>query len=374
MPAGDLEQSRPRSRCSHSGARLPGWPRGSSRARAAFCRKRRANRALSASSSRISSSTFSGVRPSNRSSTGSSVSVRRIEDAVVVVQALRPIAEPLPQRALQGQPQRQVQPAAERAEEDHLPVAELIARRLDEERAIGRQAAGGERAAGGRDSAGCAAACVEEVLALAASRGSRAASSRSASSRRKPADGQAQVVAAAAALAAPERHHGRRALGRHDEHAVGLDPLQPPGVGAQQERVADAALVDELLVQLADADAAGGVGGILPGVGDGAAADQGQLLAAGQGLQAVVDAVPADARLQGRQLPRRREPSARSPRPSAAAKRIAAADHFQHRFERLRRQVAEGIGPADQAIQRPARPSPPSPPWRRPAGPARRGS
>ena len=35
------------------------------------------------------------------------------QDAVVVVQALRPIAEPLPQPGLQGQAQGQVQPAAE---------------------------------------------------------------------------------------------------------------------------------------------------------------------------------------------------------------------------------------------------------------------
>ena len=68
------------------------------------------------------------------------------------------------------------------------------------------------------------------------------------------ADGPAEVEAAAALLAAPERHHGRRPLGRDDQHAVGLDALDTPGVGAEQESIADAAFVDELLIQFADAD------------------------------------------------------------------------------------------------------------------------
>ena len=102
-----------------------------------------------------------------------------------------------------------------------------------------------------------------------------------------------------------------------------------------------------------------GVGGVLAGVGDGAAVDQRQPLAAGQGEQAIVDAVPADARLQSGEdvpaghgslsgmvsaIPRRRIPA------------IAAADHLQHRLERLRRQVAVGIGPPHQGIAVPARP------------------
>src|SRR5262249_42167812 len=114
----------------------------------------------------------------------------------------------------------------------------------------------------------------------------------------EPADGQAEVVTAAGLLAAPERDHRRHACRRRDDDPIGLDPLQAPDIGAQGKGVADAALVDELLIQLADADAAGGVGGVLPGVGDGAAADEGKLAAAGQGEQTVVDPIPADPRLQ----------------------------------------------------------------------------
>ncbi len=49
------------------------------------------------------------------------------------------------------------------------------------------------------------------------------------------------------------------------QHAVGVDAFQAPGVGAEQERVADAALVDELLVQFADTNAAARIGRELAG-------------------------------------------------------------------------------------------------------------
>ena len=109
-------------------------------------------------------------------------------------------------------------------------------------------------------------------------------------------------------------------------HAVGLDALQPPGVGAQQEGVADAALVDELLVQLADAQAVAGVGGVLAGVGNDAAVDEGGLPAAGQGEEAVVNAVPADARLQA--LSRRR--AGRAASSTALTLRLAVATDTAH--------------------------------------------
>jgi len=53
---------------------------------------------------------------------------------------LRPIAEASLESALQSQPQAEVESAAMRAQNDHLPVAERIAGRLDGDRGIGRQA------------------------------------------------------------------------------------------------------------------------------------------------------------------------------------------------------------------------------------------
>ena len=53
----------------------------------------------------------------------------------------------------------------------------------------------------------------------------------------------------------PERHLARLARRGRDEHAVVRDLLDAPGRGAEQERLADAALEDHLLVELADARA-----------------------------------------------------------------------------------------------------------------------
>ena len=78
-------------------ARLP--LRGSSSDRAAFCRKRRANRALSASSSRIKPSTVPAIKPVEQIEHRLVGVGQTDQDAVVVVQALRPIAEPLAQQA-----------------------------------------------------------------------------------------------------------------------------------------------------------------------------------------------------------------------------------------------------------------------------------
>src|SRR5262249_13298331 len=113
------------------------------------------------------------------------------------------------------------------------------------------------------------------------------------------ADRLAEIVTAAGPLTAPEWDERGSALSGRDDNAVGVDAFQSPGVGAQEEGVAAAALVDEFLIQLADPGAVGGTGGILPGVGDGAAVDQRQRLASGQGNEAVVDTIPTDARLEG---------------------------------------------------------------------------
>src|SRR5579875_2097227 len=58
------------------------------------------------------------------------------------MQALRLITQAFAQVRLQGQPQREMQTMAERAEENHLPIAQLIARRFEKERAIRWQTTG----------------------------------------------------------------------------------------------------------------------------------------------------------------------------------------------------------------------------------------
>src|SRR6266540_6796500 len=57
------------------------------------------------------------------------------------------------------------------------------------------------------------------------------------------------------AVALPEGHLARLAGGGRDEHPVRPDLLDAPAAGAQQEHLADPALVDHLLVELPDAPA-----------------------------------------------------------------------------------------------------------------------
>ena len=181
-------------------------------------------------------STFSGVRPVEQVEDRLVGVGQADQDAVVVVQALRAIAEPLAAAGFERQPQRQVQPAAERAEQDHLPVAELIARRLDHERPVGRQAAGAQLVAGERGRAGCGPRRRRGSTRAAASRGSPAASSRVGQFAQEVADGQAEVVAAAGRSRRARTAPSPAPLGRRDDDAVGLDALEPPGIGAEQER------------------------------------------------------------------------------------------------------------------------------------------
>src|SRR5690606_32584528 len=66
----------------------------------------------------------------------------------------------------------------------------------------------------------------------------------------------AQLHRAARVLALPEGESPGLARCRADQHPVRRDLLDAPGGGAKGEGVADAGLVDHLLVQLADAPSA----------------------------------------------------------------------------------------------------------------------
>jgi hypothetical protein len=73
------------------------------------------------------------------------------------------------------------------------------------------------------------------------------------------ADRLAQVGGPADPVALPERHRARHTRRRGHHHAVSGDLSDPPGRGAEQERLPRARLVDHLLVQLADAPSVGKV-------------------------------------------------------------------------------------------------------------------
>ncbi len=114
---------------------------------------------------------------------------------------------------------------------------------------------------------------------------------------------------------------------------MGLDGVDPPGVVAQCEGLADPPLEDELLVELAQPRTLRTeVDRELPGIGNRAAADQGQPRRTGQGRQPVVNAIPGDPRAQIAQRAGREPPR----------------DQAEHALEDLGRQIVKRIGTADQ--------------------------
>src|SRR5262249_31619690 len=159
----------------------------------------------------------------------------------------------------------QMQPAAERTEQDHLPVAELIARRLDDEGSVGRQNSASIELAQDVVAQVVGRLPFEEVIAFepVETIGLIDALRQFA---QEWTGGEAELVTSAGVLAAPEWHHRRRPLGRRHQDAIRLDLHQSPGTRSEQEGVADAALVDEFLIQFADTDAAGRVSEVLAGV------------------------------------------------------------------------------------------------------------
>ena len=124
----------------------------------------------------------------------------------------------------------------------------------------------------------------------------------------------------------PERHLPGLAGRGRDDHLLEGDVLDAPGRGAEQERLARAALVDHLLVELAHAGAVGQRDGEQPAVGDGAGVGDGQALRAGAAAHHPLDAVPHEARPQLGELLRR----------------VPAGEEVEHRREDLVGQLGEG--------------------------------
>ena len=130
------------SRCCHSGVRAPGRRRGIRSARAAFSRKRAPKSAVSPSSATTRSSTSPG---SIIELLGRRRSVRLGEvqrDAVVRPDRLRIDAVRLAQPRRDRHRPRRVHAAAERRQDAHAPVADLVAEPLDDHRPVGRDDAG----------------------------------------------------------------------------------------------------------------------------------------------------------------------------------------------------------------------------------------
>ena len=243
-----------------------------------------------------------------------------------------------PERLAQARGERQrpgrVHAGAERREDAEAPVADLVAEALDDDRAVRREHAGRLLLLAEEDEQVLGGALVELVLrrqalagALVVERDQLAAGA---------ADRLAELVRPADALALPERHQARDAGSGRDEHAVARDLLDPPRRGAEEERLADARLVDHLLVELADAPAAlDEVHAEQPAVRDRPRVGHREPARALAPAQETGDPVPGDARAQLGEL----------------LGRVAAGEHVEHVLELLAREVAERPGPADEVVE-----------------------
>ena len=155
----------------------------------------------------------------------------------------------------------------------------------------------------------------------------------------QPADGEAELERPAGAVALPERHLAGLSRRRRHEHAVVRDLLDAPRRGAEDERLADAALEHHLFVELADArgarSGADEEDAVQAAIGNRAAVGDRHALGALARRDRAGDAVPRDARPQLGEL----------------VGRVAARQHVEHAVEHRAAQLGERRRAADRREQ-----------------------
>jgi hypothetical protein len=256
-------------------------------------------------------------------------------DAIVAPQRLHREASQPAEPLLQRQRPGGVHPAAERGQDAHPPVAQLVAEALDDHGAIARHHAGGGALLGHVLLQVVRRQRIEPVLlaqpALGARRRLRVELPHEGAQRAPELD------RAARPLAAPERHLPRLARRRTDDHPVAGDLLDAPGAGPEQEGLAGAALVHHLLVELADARPVGPeVNPVEAPVRNGAGVGDGDQPGAAPRRQRVAVPVPDDARRQIGEL----------------VGGVAPGQHVEHGDQRLPAEVGVAGGAAHQRLER----------------------
>ncbi len=155
--------------------------------------------------------------------------------------------------------------------------------------------------------------------------------------RQEGGDPRRQERAAVAPVGAPEGGHRGRSRGRRDQHVVVRDLLDPPALHAEREGVAQLALPDELLVQLADLGARPVPAQVeVAAVGDRPAAAVEHPLGAGARADGPFDRVARDERAQLRHR----------------AAVVAPVEHLEHAVELAAGQAVVGLGAAQRGEQR----------------------
>ncbi len=221
-----------------------------------------------------------------------------------------------------------VDPAAVGREDADPPVSDLVPEALDDDRLVGGDDAGrrllllqiGDEV-GSRPA-------VEVVLARQHLRvGGYGLAGEGA-------DRLAELGRAPDSVTAPERDRAGDPRGGGDDHPVAGDVLDPPGRGAEQERLPRPCLVDHLLVELADPAPVGEVDPVEAAIGDRAGVGDRQLAGALAAVDRAAGPVPDDPRPQLRE----------------AVRGVAAVEHVEHVLELLAREIRERLGGGDQAL------------------------
>ena len=276
------------------------------------------------------------LRPEQQiSDRGRRVGVGEVErDPVVRPERLRLDSERVAEPRRERQRPRRVDPAAERREDAHPPVADLVAEALDDDDAIGREHAGGRLLLTQVRHEVLGSSPVEVVLADEPLHRALVVEGRKLP--RRASDPLSQLGRAADALALPERGHAGHAGRGRDEDAVARDRLDPPGRGAEEERLALARLVDHLLVELADPPAAvDEEHSEEPAVRDRPCVRDREPAGAEPSPDDTGDAVPDDPRPQLREL----------------VGRVPAGEHVEDVLERRAREVGERVRAPDERVQ-----------------------
>ena len=175
-------------------------------------------------------------------------------------------------------------------------------------------------------------------MAASGSRSYSAWSCSGVSDDRRPgerADRLTELARASDAVALPERDRAREAGRRRDDHPVAADLLDPPGRGAEQERLARASLVDHLLVELADAPSVGQRHRVEPAVGNRPRVRDRELAGARPRLDRAGDPVPDDP---GSQL-------------GELGGRVAAVEHVEHVLELLAAELGVAVRAGDELLE-----------------------
>ncbi len=238
---------------------------------------------------------------------------------------------PFAQARADRQGPRRVHLHAVRRVQDEPPVAELVAEPLDHERGVVRHVSGRRPLVAQERQQVRHGALVEPAGSDA---GAGVLVGRGVDLAHERTRRAAELGRTSDAVTLPERHAAGLPERGADDHPVVRDLLDPPARRTEGEDVADAGLVDHLLVELADARRllADHEDAEHPAVGDRAAARDREPLGAGTPGQGAVHAVPHQAR----------------PELGELVARVATGHQVERRLERRARQRAERRTAADE--------------------------